>query len=69
MTCVAFAPHPHLLSVGREKETSRSARVLPDPGGRRAASTDALFSATHLPARGETVRKRGRHTRTRRYEC
>lgn len=68
MTCVAFAPHPHRLPAGRETETSTLVHVLSEPWS-RGTKGSASKLATHLPACGETVRKRGRHTRTRRYEC
>jgi hypothetical protein len=53
MTCVAFAPHPHLLPASREKETSTLVHVLSEPC-RRGTKGSASKLATPSPRlRGE----------------
>lgn len=48
MTCVAFAPHPHLLPAGREMETSTLVHVLSEPW-RRGTKGSASKLATPSP--------------------
>jgi len=53
MTCVAFAPHPHLLPPGGEKETSTLVHSLSEPW-RRGTEGSAPKLATPSPRlRGE----------------